>query len=184
MSIRTQLLLATAAVALLAHEARADDGVGMMVDATLIKPLGEDGTVTNSQGAGAEIRMLPRREPMTLSIGGYYALGQPSVAQTARDIYDFHFNVGFKPERSKGSKLIPFLSIGLDVLFMNTHQPDGAHYRGTTLGINAAAGFMGFLSDRWIYRVNGAYLGAIVPGTGDDLGGLVLQAGIGRLFGD
>jgi len=43
---------------------------------------------------------------------------------------------------------------------------------------------MGYLTDRWIYRVNGAYLGAIVPGTGDDLGGLVLQAGISKLFGD
>lgn len=184
MRITTQILLATAAVAMLAGEARADDGFAMMVDATMIKPLGEDGTVTNSQGAGAEIRMLPKREPMTMSIGGYYALGQPSMPKTERDLYDFHVNVGFKPEHSKRSKLIPFLSIGLDVLFMNTRLPDGASYRGTTLGINAAAGLMGYLTDRWIYRVNGAYLGAIVPGTGDDLGGLVLQAGIGKLFGD
>jgi hypothetical protein len=38
------------------------------------------------------------------------------------------------------------------------------------------------LTESWIFRASGSYLGAIVPGTGDDLGGLVLQAGIGKMF--
>ena len=60
----------------------------------------------------------------------------------------------------------------------------GETLRGTTLGVNAHAGLMGKVTGQWVYRASATYLGAIVPGTGDDLGGLVLQFGLGRTFGD
>lgn len=178
----TTLATCVLALGLLASTAHAGDDVGVVVDGTMIKPLGEEGRVSNSHGYGAEIRMLPNRECFTASIGGFFALGQPDGQKTMRDIYDFHFNIGLKTERSRDSRLIPFVTIGLNVLYMTTHEPDDRKLRGTTLGLNARAGFMGHLTEHWIYRVSGSYLGAIVPGTGDDLGGLVLQAGIGKMF--
>jgi hypothetical protein len=182
-TIRATIFAASAlALGMAASTARAGDDVGVVVDATMIKPLGEEGRVSNSLGYGAEIRMMPHRECFTASIGGFFGLGQPEGEKTMRDIYDFHFNIGLKTERSRDSRLIPFVSIGLNVLYMTTHEPDDRKLRGTTLGLNARAGVMGHLTERWIYRVSGSYLGAIVPGTGDDLGGLVLQAGIGKMF--
>lgn len=173
----TAALFATSSVAL-------GDEVGMLVDATIVKPTGESGRVSNSLGYGAEIRMMPHREPFTVSFGGFFGLGERQPDKVARDLYDFHFNIGFKASKSRRRHLIPFLTVGLDVLFITSHQPDGATFKGTTLGLNASAGFLGHISDTWVYRVNGSYLGAIVPGTGDDLGGLVLQAGVGKLLGD
>jgi hypothetical protein len=178
------IALAFVLAGLSAGDARADEDVGMVIDATMIKPLGEDGQVTNSSGFGGELRMLPHRDCFTMSIGGFFGLGLQEEGRTARDIYDFHFNAGLKSERSRGKHLIPFVSVGLNVLFMTTHEPAGGEYRGTTLGLNARAGLMGYLSERWVYRASASYLGAIVPGTGDDLGGLVLQVGVGKLFGD
>jgi len=160
------------------------DEVALVVDGTLIEPLAEDGRVSTSLGHGAEIRFMPHHEPLTISIGGYYGLGQHDGGKTMRDIYDFHFDVGFKTEHSRGKHLVPYLTVGLDVLHMTTRIPDDATHRGITLGLNAQAGFLGHISKHWIYRVSGSYLGAIVPGTGDDLGGLVLQAGIGKIFND
>lgn len=160
------------------------DEVALVVDGTLIEPLAEDGRVSTSLGHGAEIRFMPNREPVTVSIGGYYALGQLDGDKTMRDIYDFHFDVGFKKERSRDKILIPYISVGLDILHMTTRIPDDATHRGITVGLNAQAGFLGHISKNWVYRVSGTYLGAIVPGTGDDLGGLVLQAGIGKIFND
>ena len=91
---------------------------------------------------------------------------------------------GYDAERlTKGLRAL-LVELELDVLYMTTRVPDGDSARGTTLGLNAQAGFMGFLGKTWVYRVSGSYLGAIVPGTGDDLGGLVLQAGIGKFFDD
>jgi len=155
----------------------------IVVDGTMIEPLAEEGRVSTSLGHGAEIRFMPHREAVTISLGGYYALGQPDGGKTMRDIYDFHFNVGYKLERSRGKLLVPYLSVGLDVLHMTTRVPDEGTYRGITLGLNAQAGFLGHISKSWVYRVSGSYLGAIVPGTGDDLGGVVLQAGLGKIFG-
>jgi hypothetical protein len=182
---RTKITLVAAAVAVLGvpvSGAHAGGDVGVVVDGTMIKPLGEQGAVSNSLGYGAEIRMMPNRECFTASIGGFFALGQPEGEKTMRDIYDFHFNIGLKPERTRDSKLIPFVTIGLNVLYMTTHEPNDMSYRGTTLGLNARAGVMGHMTESWIFRVSGSYLGAIVPGTGDDLGGLVLQAGIGKML--
>ena len=177
-------LLAAALLTAVTGTAVAGGDVGMMVDANIVKATGENGLVTNSLGYGGEIRMMPHREPVTVSIGGFYSLGERQAGKVARDLYDFHVNVGFKSERSRGAHLIPFATLGLDVLFVTSHQPDGMTHRGTTLGVNASAGVLGHLTDTWVYRVNASYLGAIVPGTGDDLGGLVMQVGFGKLIGD
>lgn len=179
------LLCSIAITGLVAGTAHADGEMGFLViDSTLVKPIGEDGKVSNSLGYGAEFRLLDNREVITMSIGGYYALGQLDGDKTMRDIYDFHFNIGVKPERTKNDLLIPFLTIGLDVLAMTTREPKGDELRGTTLGLNASGGVMGYLGDKWLYRASVSYLGAIVPGTGDDLGGVVLQLGIGRAIFD
>lgn len=177
---------ALAATALAAAPARAGGEKGFVViDSTLVKPLGEDGRVSNSHGYGGEFRMIDDREMLTMSIGGFVALGQNEDGKTLRDIYDFHFNVGLKPERTKKSLLIPYLSLGLNVLGMETRDEKGSNpLRGTTMGLNARAGFMGHIGGDWLYRVSASYLGAIVPGTGDDLGGLVLQVGVGKVILD
>ena len=183
---RTTLSLAAATMLLATLFAPAHAGdpeSALVVDTTMIEPLAEEGRVATSLGYGAEIRIMPNRELITGSIGGYYALGQADGGKTMRDIFDFHFNIGIKRERSKGKGLIPFMTFGLDVIHMTTRVVDGDTHRGVTLGINAQAGVLGYLSKRWVYRASATYLGAIVPGTGDDLGGLVLQAGIGRMFG-
>ena len=166
-----------------------DDAAALIVDATLIKPLGEEGRVGESVGAGGELRFLPDDEIATISIGGYGAIGRPSRDKTLRDIYDLHFNAGLKWERSHGRILIPYATLGLDVLYMTTHEQgaDGAAartLRGSTLGVNAQLGVLGHLGDGFVYRVSATYLGAVVPGTGDDLGGLVLQLGVGKTMGD
>jgi len=179
------LALGLALTALLATEARAGGEQGFLViDSTLVKPLGENGRVSNSLGYGGEFRMLDNREVLTLSVGGFVALGQHEDGKTLRDIYDFHFNVAFKPERTRHSMFIPFLGVGLNVLGMETREDKGDPLRGTTLGLNARAGFLGHIGDDWLWRVSASYLGAIVPGTGDDLGGLVLQVGFGRAIFD
>jgi len=175
------LLCSIAITGLLGGTAHAGGEMGfLVVDSTMLKPIGEDGEVSNSLGYGAELRMMDTREVLTMSIGGYYALGQLDGEKTMRDVYDFHVNIGVKPEHTSGDMLIPYLTIGLDVLAMTTRIPKGDEYKGTTLGLNASGGVMGHLGDTWLYRASVSYLGAVVPGTGDDLGGVVLQVGFGR----
>jgi hypothetical protein len=184
------LLHAALLVGVSAREARADEVSALIIDATVIQPLGEKGRVSESDGLGAELRLMPEHESVTVSIGGYGAIGQPNGDKTMRDIYDFHTNVGFKPEHREGAHLIPYASIGLDILYMATHEPTGEGgadlrtLRGTTLGVSAQLGMLGYITERFVYRVSASYLGAVVPGTGDDLGGLVLQVGIGKIMGD
>ena len=177
--------IVVAAGALSAAPARADEQGFVMIDSTLVKPLGERGGVSNSLGYGGEFRVLDNRDMLTMSLGGFVALGQREDGQSLRDIYDFHVNVGIKPEHTRRSALIPFVTIGIDVLGMETRDAKGRDpLRGTTLGVNARAGLMGHLGRKWLYRASASYLGAIVPGTGDDLGGLVLQVGLGRAIFD
>jgi hypothetical protein len=170
------------------REAHADDAAALIIDATVIQPLGEKGRVSESDGLGAELRFMPEDECMTVSIGGYGALGQPNLDKTLRDIYDFHVNVGVKKEHDRDSHLVPYATLGLDVLYMATHEPQGEGemltLKGTTLGVNAQVGFLGNIAGGFVYRASASYLGAVVPGTGDDLGGLVLQIGIGKIMGD
>ena len=38
------------------------------------------------------------------------------------------------------------------------------------------------LGDRFMYAVSASYLGAVAPGTGDNAGGLLVQAAVGWRF--
>ena len=89
-----------------------------------------------------------------------------------------------EPKRRAGSELALHAdrsALGLDVLSITTRTKTET-MRGTTLGISAQAGFMGRIGDRLMYRASATYIGAIVPGTGDALDGLVFQVGLGWLF--
>lgn len=154
----------------------ADDETAIVIDATLLAP--RAGLHAGATGIGAELRFFPDDECLTGSIGGFAAVGQPGT-EMRRDVFDVHFQIGIKPEDAK--RLVPYAALGLDVLHVTTHQMDGS-FRGTTLGVSAQAGLLGRLGDKWIYRASAGYLGAIVPGTGDDLGGVVLQLGVGFMI--
>jgi hypothetical protein len=140
----------------------------------------KDGVHAGATGVGIELRFVPDDECMTGSIGGFAAIGDEG-APMRRDVLDVHFQVGFKPERP--GKIAPYIGVGLDVLHVTTHQMDRS-LRGTTLGISAQAGVLGPIGDTLVYRATVGYMGAIVPGTGDDLGGLMLQVGLGFKIDD
>lgn len=170
--------LAAAFLILAPGSARAgDDDVVALVDLTNVRHTGQDGQVSESRGGGVELQFLSD-ELFTVSLGGWFALGVPGAAPERRDIFDFHVQLGLKPEDTRGKAVAPFLALGLDVLYVTSYQ-DKRSYRGTTLGASAQAGILGYAGERLSYRASAGYLGAIVPGTGDDLGALVLQVGLG-----
>jgi hypothetical protein len=170
---------AVAAVLLAASSAGARERAVLMVNGTWVSPVSDRGAVTDSWGNGVEMRICHDREPWQIGIGGFVALGQEDKERSARDVYDLRFNVDLKSKAGQGSSLIPFIGIGLDVLNIASHLPNGDTLRGTTLGVNARVGVGGWATQSIYYSVGASYLGAIVPGTGDDLGGLVVQAGLG-----
>jgi hypothetical protein len=175
-----RIALATCVTALLLVPAPAfadDESAAIVVDATKIMP--KSGVHAGATGVGIELRFVPDDECMTGSIGGFAAIGDEG-APMRRDILDVHFQIGFKPER-KG--IAPYLGVGLDVLHVTTHQMDRS-LRGTTLGISAQAGVLGPIGDTLVYRATVGYMGAIVPGTGDDLRGVMLQVGVGFKIDD
>ena len=97
---------------------------------------------------------------------------------------DVDFNVGLMMcERCES--ITPYVGVGLDVLHITTHEPTRS-VRGSTLGLSGHFGLMGRIGDdeEWIWRASAQYLGAIVPGTGEDLGGVTLSIGIGKQIMD
>jgi hypothetical protein len=168
-----------AAVFLAAGSAGAREKSVLMVNGTWVSPLNDKGKVAESWGNGVEMRICHEDEPWQIGIGGFVAIGAEEKDRAARDIYDLRFNVDLKAKNRNGGSLIPFIGIGLDVLNIASHMPSGTTFRGTTLGINARAGIGGWATRSIYYTVGASYLGAIVPGTGDDLGGLVVQLGLG-----
>ena len=165
--------------AALAGEARADD-TGLVLSGTLVKPMGGEGRITESTGVGGEILLLPS-DAVLVQIGGFGALGRSADGKEARDIYDLHLMVGLATSRR--STIAPYACLGIDVLSLTSRDRDkGETLRGTTLGVSAQAGLLGRFGDRGLVKASASYLGAIVPGTGDDLAGLVLQLAIGAAF--
>ena len=157
------------------------DPTGLLLNGTLVKPIGGEGRVSPSSGAGGEILLLPTSSWL-VQIGGYGVFGRPSTGVEARDIFDLHLQVGMTPA-SRTATVAPYACLGLDVLSITTRDHDkGETERGTTLGVSAQAGVLGRIGDRGLVKASGTYLGAIVPGTGDDLGGLVLQLAAGMAF--
>jgi hypothetical protein len=182
-TVAAATLLSAIALAALPGRAVADD-TALMVNATMVKPIGGEGRVSESHGGGGEIVILPG-DDVIVQIGGYGVLGQDVRGKTARDIYDLHLQVGLRTGGRRAA-LSAYGALGLDVLAMTTRlaiEDQGARvHRGTTLGISAQVGVLGEIGERALYRVGASYLGAIVPGTGDDLGGLVLQLALGARF--
>jgi hypothetical protein len=174
------LLLAIAIVAAGSGAAFADP-TGLLVNGTLVKPIGGEGRVSESSGAGGEILLLPTSSWL-VQIGGYGVLGRPAAGAVARDIFDLHLQLGMTTA-ARDAALAPYACLGLDVLSITTRgQEKGESGRGTTLGVSAQAGLLARFGGRGLLKVSGTYLGAIVPGTGDDLGGLVLQLAAGLAF--
>jgi hypothetical protein len=184
--MRQILAAVTSALALAALPARAAaDDAALLVNATLLKPIGGEGRVSESRGAGGEIVMLTGDDKI-VKIVGLGVLGQDVPGKTARDLYDLHMLVGLRTGGRRAA-LSAYGALGLDVLSVTSRLPvaDAAGdrvRRGTTLGIAAQLGALGELGDRGLYRVCASYLGAIVPGTGEDLGGRVLQLAVGARF--
>ncbi len=157
------------------------DPTGLLVNGTLVKPIGAGGRVSQSSGAGGDILLLPTSSWL-VQIGGYGVFGQPSTGVEARDIFDLHLQVGMTPA-SRTAAVAPYACLGLDVLSITARDHDkGETARGTTLGVSAQAGVLGRIGARGLVKASGTYLGAIVPGTGDDLGGLVFQLAAGLAF--
>ena len=173
--LATVILLAAGSGAALA------DPTGLLVNGTLVKPIGGEGRVAQSSGAGGEILLLPTSSWL-VQIGGYGVFGQSAPGVEARDIFDFHLQVGMTPA-GRSATVAPYACVGIDVLSITTRDHEkGQTARGTTLGVSAQAGVLGRIGDRGLVKASGSYLGAIVPGTGDDLGGLVLQLSAGMAF--
>lgn len=176
----TRTLLLASLLLAAAAPARADQ-TGLLVDGTLVKPIGGEGRVAESSGAGGEIVMLPTSSWL-IQIGGYGVFGRPDTGVEARDIFDLHLIAGMTPA-SREATALPYAGVGLDVLSITTRDHDkGTIARGTTLGVSAQAGILGRFADRGLVKASATYLGAIVPGTGDDLGGLVFQLAVGMAF--
>jgi hypothetical protein len=176
--MRTLATIVIAAGLLVPTSAFADDEGSIIVDATHILP--RSGVHAGGNGVGAEMRFFEGHDVMTGSIGGFATVGSEG-GPTRQDLLDVHFQVVMKPEHAE--HIAPYLGLGLDVLHVTTHTMD-RDLRGSTLGISAQAGVIGNVTDRVVFRATAGYLGAIVPGTGDDLGAWVLQVGIGLRMDD
>lgn len=157
--------------------ARADEELALVLSATQVMP--KEDVHGGAAGVGAEFRVLPDDEPMTASFGAFAVVGERGEPMR-RDLLDVHAKFGVKMKRRA---LAPYLGLGIDILHVTTHRGEMA-YRGTTLGISAEAGVLGTIGEHAVVRATAGYLGAIAPGTGDDLGAVVLQVGIGYAFDD
>lgn len=142
-----------------------------------------DELLSDSRGLGASMRVFGTREPFNLELGAFAAIGKGGGERAMRDIYDVHVNFGLNPPTKKRRLIVPFVSVGLDFLYVSTRTPDGASASGMTMGMNAKGGIFGYITDDWIYTANVSYIGAVVPGTGEGLDGVIFQVGFGkRLF--
>lgn len=138
---------------------------------------------TDARGAGMTMRVFGKREPFNLQVGAFAALGRPASDRLMRDIYDVHLSMGLNPPTKKSRLLVPFASLGVDFLYVSTRAPDGNRAAGMTMGLDLRGGVFGHITEDWMYTATAAYIGAVVPGTGEGLDGLVFQVGIGkRLF--
>jgi hypothetical protein len=153
--------------------ARADDGGAILVDAAHLMP--QQGTTAGGDGVGAELRFLDDHENMTGGFGAFAIVGAHGTDQR-RDLLDVRMSMAVKP---KSDHIAPYLGVGIDVLHVTTYRTGMLDVRGSTLGFDGEAGILGTLGDKLVWRASAQYLGAIVPGTGEDLGGLILQVGLG-----
>ena len=135
--------------------------------------------VGEAVGGGAEARMVD--DEATLGLSAIALVGR-TPADRRRDVMDVRFDAGLVLCR-RCKSLTPYVALGLDVLHVTTHEPTRS-VRGSTLGLSGHAGLIGALGDGWTWRAGASYLGAIVPGTGEDLGGVTVSFGFGKVIID
>ena len=177
-------LLAAASIALLApNEALAGSDGFITFDAVHVAST-NNAQLNDSSGLGATMRVLGGREPFNLDIGAFAAIGRSDGQRAMRDVYDIHVNFGLNPPSKKRRLVVPFVSLGLDFLYVSTRAPEGPSASGMTMGMNARGGIFGSLSKEWMYIANVSYIGAVVPGTGQGLDGLIFQIGVGKQLFD
>jgi hypothetical protein len=166
-------LAVAAAILAPATPAAAGDDLALLATGAYLMPRADVG---ESYGGGAEARLAD--DNLTVGFGVQALIGR-TPALRRRDLMDVHFDVGLLLcERCRS--ISPYTSIGLDILHVTTHEP-GRSVRGSTLGLSGHAGLLGKIGDDgWMWRAGASYLGAIVPGTGEDLGGVTLSVGIGK----
>jgi len=170
-AVAVTLLLTGAAVT--ASPAAAEDGLALMGGAAWMMPRGDVGEAV---GGGAEARLIDDEATVGMSLIG---LVGRTPAERRRDIMDVRIDAGLRPCK-KCRAISPYLALGVDVLHVTTHEPTRS-VRGSTLGLSAHAGLMGRIGDDgWAWRAGATYLGAIVPGTGEDLGGISLSFAVGK----
>lgn len=161
-------------VLLVPATAHADDAAAVLIDATHLMP--QSGVHAGGDGAGAELRFFDDHENVTGGFGAFAVVGAHGTDHR-QDLLDVHVSMGVKSKRSE--HFAPYLAVGLDVLHVTTYRPMQLDVRGSTLGIDGQAGILGTIGERLVWRASAEYLGAIVPGTGDDLGGVLFQVGLG-----
>ncbi len=178
-------LAASAAMAgYFAPSARADVGV---VTVNAVKVTSTDSErMSDGRGLGAEMAVVCGCDHMFFVFGGFASIGEREnsdvgPSKLSRDIYDVHLNMGFTPA-TKRKRLSPFISIGVDFLYTNTHLLDDSSAAGVTMGMNARGGVFGSIGKDWFYHASVEYLGAVVPGTGEGLDGVIVQLGLGKHF--
>jgi len=147
--------------------------------ASATAPMGSG--VGGSAGVAAEVRMLDDDEPFTCALGGFAVVGQAGGA-VHRDVIDLHVQVGPRMPGKRWRGIAPYAALGLDVVHVTTHDEMGTT-AGSTLGVSATGGLLGVIGERVVYRATVGYLGAIVPGSGQPLGGLTIQLGVGFVVG-
>jgi hypothetical protein len=174
--MRIKLAIATLLL-LTAPAAAGDDHLTLLATGGWMMPRGE---VAESLGGGAELRFV--EDQLMIGVGASALYGS-MPAMRRRDVMDVRVDGTLRLCKDCDGAA-PYVGLGLDVLHVTTHEP-GRSVRGSTLGLSAHAGLVGETwKDEWMWRAGVSYLGAIVPGTGEDLGGITFTIGLGKQIAD
>jgi hypothetical protein len=184
--------VAVGAAAAVAH-AGGDGNGGVFVHGTDLRPrngvaesIGVGGDVAFTPWSGTKYMDCPSGcingpyEPLYLGAGVFGTHTTGSDTDTRRDLYGLRASIGL----GWGPRdwFIPFGTLGLDALVVNTNTQDGSHHLGPTLGADVRVGVLGMVGERFMYAVSAAYLGAVAPGTGDNAGGVMFEIAGGWRF--
>jgi hypothetical protein len=186
--------LAFVAVISAASPATANDtNAGVFVRAVDLRP--QNG-VAEGIGAGIEAALVPWSgtrfmdcpsgcihgpyQPVYFGVGGFATHTRGTDSDTRRDLYGLRASIGLG--KGPSDWFIPFGTLGLDALLVNTHSPDGMSDLGPTIGADVRVGVLGMVGDGCMYAVSASYLAAVAPGIGDNAGGLMLDVSVGWRF--
>lgn len=166
-----------------AGDARADvDGVLTFDGISVIST--DPDRLTDARGMGASMRVFGTSEPFNITMGGFAAIGTKDDTRQMRDVYNIDINLGLNPPTKKRRIAVPYVSVGVNFLYVATRSPEGTSAAGMTMGMNAQGGLFGYLTKEWIYSAGVKYIGAVVPGTGEGLDGVIFHVGVGKKLFD